>query len=75
MEDNIDNRIIDLMKKDMRRDYTIPEIMKALEIKNREKIVASLARLEGQKQVEISPRKGRAKYYRIKNGLEKPIDT
>ncbi len=66
MNDNIDNRIIDLMKDNMRRDYTIPEIMKDLEIRNRERVVTSLARLEGQKEVEISREKGRAKCYRIK---------
>lgn len=66
MQDTIDNKIINLLKDNMRRDYTIPEIMKDLDIKNREKVVTSLARLEGQKKVEISREKGRAKCYRLK---------
>jgi len=66
MKDNIDNIIINIMKTDMRRDYTVPEVMTATEITNREKVATSLARLEGQNKVEISRKRGRTKYYRIK---------
>ncbi len=65
MKDNIENKIINIMKNDMRRYYTIPEIMKASEIINREKVVTALARLEGKNKIELRE-KGRTKYYRLK---------
>ncbi len=68
MSDEINNEIKSLMKSDMRRDYTIPEIMTALGVKNREKVVTALARLEGKNIVEISREKGRTKYYRLTGG-------
>ena len=66
MQDDIGNRIVNIMKNDSRRDYTIPEIMAALGLKNREKAVAALARLEGSAKIEVSREKGRTKYYRLK---------
>ena len=66
MEEDIGNKIIDFMDKDRRRDYTIPEVMAGLRIKSREKIIASLALLEGRGIVEIPRKKGRVKYYRLK---------
>jgi len=65
MKYEIENKILTFIKKDLRREYTIPEIMIAVSVKNREKVVAALARLEGQNNVEISREKGRTKYYRI----------
>jgi len=65
MKDNIENRIVNIMKNDMRRDYTIPEIMKASEIINREKVVTALTRLEGKNKIELRE-KGRTKHYRLK---------
>lgn len=66
MADDIDNEIAELMRQDLRREYTIPEIMTSLPMKNREKVVAALSRLEGRGTVEISREKGRTKYYRLK---------
>lgn len=68
MSDEISNKIKGLMESDMRRDYTIPEIMTALGEKNREKVTTALARLEGKNIVEISREKGRTKYYRLTGG-------
>jgi DNA-binding Lrp family transcriptional regulator len=67
MENEIDNEIIELLKKDLRTDYTIPDIKTALKIKSREKVVASLSLLEGRGIVEVSKKKGPVKYYRIKS--------
>lgn len=66
MQDNIGIKIINIMKNDNRRDYTIPEIMTALNLKNREKAIAALARLEGEGYIEVSREKGRTKFYRLK---------
>jgi hypothetical protein len=66
MQDDFGNRIVEIMKNDNRRDYTIPEIMSALNLKNREKAVAALARLEGNGSIEVSREKGRTKFYRLK---------
>ncbi len=66
MEKEIEKEIINLMKADLRRDYAIPEIMRGLGIKSREKVVASLARLEERNIIEVSRQIGRAKYYRLK---------
>ena len=66
MQNDIEKRIIELMKKDNRRDFTVPEIMKELTITNRESVVAAVARLEGSKDIEESRRKGRTRYYRLK---------
>jgi hypothetical protein len=69
MQNDIGNRIINIMKNDNRRDYTIPEIMTALGMKNREKTVAAMARLEGSNTIELSREKGRTKYYRLNGNL------
>jgi DNA-binding transcriptional ArsR family regulator len=66
MKYKIDNEIINLMQNDMRRDYTIPELMSALDITNRERVATAIARLEGKEIVEVSREKGRVKYYRLK---------
>ena len=66
MEEGIEKEIINLMRIDLRRDYAIPEIMRGLGIKSREKVVATLVRLEERNIIEISRRIGRAKYYRLK---------
>ena len=66
----MENEIIKLMKNDTRRDYTIPEIMRELKL-GREKVVMSLARLEGKGKVEISRVKGKTTYYRL---YEKQVD-
>ena len=66
MEEDIENKIVDLMDRDRRRDYTIPEVMASLSIKSRETIIAALALLEGRGIVEVSRKKGRVKYYRLK---------
>ena len=65
MRYDIDKEIVDIMQKDLRRDYTIPEIMASLDVKSREKVVSALSRLEGRGTVEISREKGRTKYYRL----------
>ena len=68
MPDEIENKIANVMQKDVRREYTIPEIMTGLDVKNREKVVGALARLEERGIVEVSRLKGRTKYYRLKEG-------
>lgn len=68
MKNEIDNSIIKLLKNDFRRDYTTPELMSALGIKNREKVVTSVVRLEERGIIEVSREKGRTKYYRLKEG-------
>lgn len=68
MEEEIEKEITNLMRHDLRRDYAIPEIMRGLGIKTREKVVATLARLEERNIIEVSRRIGRAKYYRLKVG-------
>jgi hypothetical protein len=66
MQNELDDIIVNLFQKDSRSDYTIPDIMTALQIKSREKVVTSISRLEGRGLVEVSRLKGRAKYYRLK---------
>ncbi len=66
MKDSIGENIMILLKKDIRRDYTIPDVMTATGVKNREKVVIAVARLEERNLVEISREKGRSKYYRLK---------
>lgn len=66
MSNEIDNTVVNVMKMDLRREYTIPEIMEAINVKSREKVIAVLARLEGRNVVEVSREKGRTKYYRLK---------
>ena len=68
MSNDIANDIVNLMKSDMRRDFTIPEIMSELGSRSREKVATALARLEGKNIVEISREKGRVKYFRLKGG-------
>ena len=66
MAEDIAHNILTLLKKDDRLDYTIPDIMKALDVRSREKTVTTLARLEERKMVEISREKGKTKFYRIR---------
>ncbi len=66
MQDGIYNKIAHVMQKDVRREYTIPEIMTGLDLKNREKVATALARLEERGVVEVSRQKGRTKHYRLK---------
>jgi hypothetical protein len=66
VEKQIDNRVVDFMSIDQRREYTIPEIMAGVGIKSRENTAAILARLEGRGIVELSRQKGRTKYFRLK---------
>ncbi len=66
MQDGIYNKISHVMQKDVRREYTIPEIMVGLDLKNREKVVTALTRLEERGVVEVSRQKGRTKHYRLK---------
>ena len=66
MKNDIGNEIVTLFKIESRHDFTIPEIMSSLKVKNREMVVIALARLEGQNIIELSREKGRAKYYRLK---------
>ena len=68
MPDEIENKIANVMQKDVRREYTIPEIMTGIDVKNREKVVGALARLEERGIVEVPRQKGRTKYYRLKEG-------
>ncbi len=68
MSEDISNGIVNLMKRDMRRDFTIPEIMNELGTRSREKVVTALARLEGKNIIEIPREKGRTKYFRLKGG-------
>lgn len=66
MQDDIEKRIVNIMKNDTRREYTVPEIMGALGLKSREKVMAALGRMEGRDTIEKPREKGRAKYYRLK---------
>lgn len=66
MQDGIYSKISNVMQKDVRREYTIPEIMAGLDLKNREKVATALARLEERGVVEVSRQKGRTKHYRLK---------
>jgi len=69
MSETIENKIIKFLRIDLRREYTIPEIIKGIGVSNREKVASSLARLEGQKVVEISKEKGKIKktpFYRLR---------
>lgn len=65
MKNEIEKQIVNFMQQDLRREYTIPEIIVAISIKNREKIVGSLARLEERGIVEVPRQKGRTKHYRL----------
>jgi|GEM_PF-2205536 hypothetical protein len=66
MQEKITDKIIKYMKKDLRREYTIPEIMREINVKNREKVVVALTELTTLAIIEISREKGRTPYYRIK---------
>lgn len=66
MRVEIDNKIVSVMQKDVRREYTIPEIIAGLDVKNREKVVGALVRLEERGIIEVSRQKGRTKCYRLK---------
>jgi hypothetical protein len=65
MKNEIEKQIVSFMQQDLRREYTIPEIIAALSVKNREKIVSALARLEERGIVEVPRQKGRTKHYRL----------
>ena len=64
MSDQIKNRIIDYIKQDSQREYTIPDIQKGSGIRNREHVVVALRELELEGLVK-SRTKGRVKYYHL----------
>jgi len=66
LEEQIESQVVNFMNIDRHREYTIPEVMTGVDVKNREKAASALARLEGQGIVELSRKKGRTKYYRLK---------
>ena len=70
MQDEIGEAVVNFMQRDLRRDYTVPEIMRGLSIKNREKVVTTLVRLQERNIIEVSKEIGRVKYYRLKKGEE-----
>lgn len=65
MKNEIEKQIVSFMQQDLRREYTIPEIIAALSVKNREKISSALARLEERGIVEVPRQKGRTRHYRL----------
>jgi len=66
MEKEMEKEVTNFLGTDLRRDCAIPEIMRGLRIKSREKVVATLARLEERNIIEVSRQIGRVKYYRLK---------
>ena len=54
MSNEIDNKVVKVMQTDLRREYTMPEIMGGINVRSREKVIAALARLEGRNVVEVS---------------------
>ena len=68
MQYKIDNDILELLRANLKREYTIPEIMSELNINNREKVATSVGRLEGKGLIEMTREKGKSKitkYYRF----------
>ena len=65
MKNEIEKQIVNFIQQDLRREYTVPEIIAALSVKNREKIASALARLEERGIVEVPRQKGRTKHYRL----------
>jgi hypothetical protein len=67
MEKQLENKVLTFLKSDLRRDFTIPDIMRATHITNRERVISTLVRLEERNIVEISKIVGnRIKYFRLK---------
>lgn len=64
MSDQIKKAIINYIKQDSQREYTLPDVQKGAEIRNREHVAVALRELELEGLVK--PRtKGRVKYYHL----------
>lgn len=63
MDDTTD-AIVGFMRQDMQREYTIPDVQKGIEVKNRERVVVALREL-GFQRIVASRKKGRVLYYHI----------
>lgn len=54
--------ILKLLQKDVQKQYTIPDILKGIGIKNREQVAVALKELELKHVIKFW-KKGRTKYY------------
>ena len=71
MQEQLENTILTFLQSDLRRDFTIPDIIRATHVNNRERIISALVRLEERNIIEISRIVGkRIKYYRIKTSKQ-----
>ena len=64
MSDQIKSKIINYIKQDSQREYTIPDIQNGAGIRNREHLAVALRELELDGIVK-SRTKGRVKYYHL----------
>lgn len=67
MSDQIKSEIINYIKQDSQREYTIPDIQNGAGIRNREHVAVALRELELEGLVK-SRKKGRVKYYHLTSG-------
>ena len=67
MSDQIKKAIINYIKQDSQREYTIPDVQNGAEIRNREHVAVALRELELEGLVK-SRTKGRVKYYHLTSG-------
>jgi hypothetical protein len=64
MSQDIKNAIIDMMKKNVRIEYTIPDVMKGVNVQTREYVVIALTELQKDGRLAIRSR-GKTKLYHL----------